>query len=67
MFHASIKPLFKKYQVDFHIFFQSMKTDHNGQIADYIAWSKFKQLERGESRPWDLLRQSISLSETEIK
>lgn len=66
-FNSSIKPLFKQHQKEFHIYFQSMKTDHNGQIADYIAWSKFKQLERGESRPWDLLRQSISFSETEIK
>ncbi len=65
-FNLSIKPLFKKHRKEFHIFFQSMKTDYNGQIADYIAWSKFKQLERGEYRPWNLLTQTIGPTEMEM-
>lgn len=65
-FKLSIKPMIKQYQIKVHIFFQSMKTDYNGQIADYIAWSKFKQLERGENRPWDLLTQSIGPTEMEM-
>lgn len=65
-FHASIKPIFKLRKGDFRVFFQSMKTDYNGQIADYVAWAKFKQLERGEHRPWQALSGSLMITEQEI-
>jgi hypothetical protein len=66
-FHASIKPLFKQHRRDFQLYFQSMKTDYNGQIADYVAWAKFKQLERDEHRPWEALNSSLTLTEQEIR
>ncbi len=65
-FKASIKPIIKRDQKKFHVHFQSMKADPNGQIADYIAWAKFKQLERGEHRPWELLARSIAPTEMEL-
>ena len=49
----------------FHVFFQRMLTDMNGQIADYLAWSKFVQLERGEERPWKSL--GLTLKPTEAR
>ena len=66
-FNMSIKPIIKQYQKHFQIFFQSMTTDYNGQIADYVAWAKFKQLERGEHRPWEALSRSLTLTEQEIR
>ncbi|MFM8842541.1 MAG: DUF3800 domain-containing protein [Actinomycetota bacterium] len=66
-FNLSIKPIIKKYRKKFHIFFQSMKTDFNGQIADYVAWAKFKQLESDEHRPWQALSRSLTITEQEIK
>lgn len=66
-FHASIKPLFKEFKRDFQVFFQSMKTDYNGQIADYVAWAKFKQLERDEHRPWQALTSSLTITEQQIR
>lgn len=65
-FKSSIKPMIKQYEKHFQIFFQSMKTDYNGQIADYVAWAKFKQLERGEHRPWQALSGSLMITEQEI-
>lgn len=65
-FKSSIKPITKRYRLQFQIYFQSVKTDHNGQIADYVAWAKFKQLERGENRPWDLLTRSIRPTEMDL-
>jgi hypothetical protein len=65
-FKSSIKQMIKQYEKQFRLFFQSMKTDYNGQIADYVAWAKFKQLERGEHRPWEALSRSLTLTEQEI-
>ena len=66
-FHASIKPIFKRRNGEFQVYFQSMKTDFNGQIADYVAWAKFKQLESDEHRPWQALSRSLTITEQEIK
>lgn len=66
-FKSSIKPIIKPYRIQFQIHFQSMKTDYNGQIADYVAWAKFKQLERGEHRPWRALSNSLVITESEIR
>jgi hypothetical protein len=66
-FRSSIKKLIKRYRMQFQIYFQSMKTDYNGQIADYVAWAKFKQLERGEHRPWQALSKSLVITESEVR
>jgi hypothetical protein len=38
------------------MYFHSVRTDYNGQIADYVGWAKYVQLERGEERPWNSLK-----------
>ena len=54
-FEAAIKPDLKAIGRPFRIFFHSVRTDYNGQIADYVGWAKYVQLERGEGRPWTAL------------
>jgi hypothetical protein len=66
-FHLSIKSHLRLMRHSFHIYFHSMKTDLNGQIADYVAWAKFKQLERGEHRPWQVLNNSLVITQREIR
>ena len=66
VFHASVKPILKKINKPFQLYFQSMKVDMNGQIADYVAWSKFVALERGEMRPWESLSKSLKPTAQEI-
>ena len=65
-FQGVIKPELKALGKPFHLFFQRMETDMNGQIADYIAWSKFVQIERMEMRPWQSLEMSIKPSDFNI-
>jgi hypothetical protein len=65
-FHGVIKPELKALGKPFHIYFQKMLTDMNGQIADYVAWSKFVQIERYELRPWDNLGISLKPSDFNI-
>ncbi len=43
----------------FHIYFQRLISDGNGQIADYICWAKYVELERNELRPWTALQNSL--------
>ncbi len=43
-----------------------MVTYMNGQIADYVAWSKFVQLERNELRPWTSLTSTLQPSDFNI-
>jgi hypothetical protein len=50
-FMAAVKPELKLIKKPFRIYFHQMKTDANGQIADYICWAKFVELERNELRP----------------
>lgn len=50
----------------FHVFFHPMNSDFNGQIADYVAWAKFRQLERGDDGPWKILSQSLKPTEQNI-
>lgn len=64
-FLALLKPVLKELG-PFLLFFHSMKSDMNGQIADYVAWGKFKQLERFEPRPWNSLRRSLNPLEREV-
>ena len=65
-FHGVIKPELKALRKSFRIYFQKMVTDMNGQIADYVAWSKFVQLERNELRPWMSLASTLRPSDFNI-
>lgn len=65
-FHGVIKPELKALGKPFHVYFQKMVTDMNGQIADYVAWSKFVQLERNELRPWRSLDSTLRPSDFDI-
>ena len=65
-FEGVIKPELKKLGIRFNIYFHSMKTDSNGQIADYIAWAKYVSLERSENRPWSALSQNLKPSDFNI-
>jgi hypothetical protein len=65
-FHGVIKPELKAMRKPFHIYFQKMVTDMNGQIADYVAWSKYVQLERRELRPWESINASLRPSDFNI-
>jgi len=53
-----LKPELKKLGLPFRLYFHRMSTEYNGQIADYICWSKFISLERNEQRPWAALQLS---------
>ena len=66
VFHAAVKQQLKALGKPFHLYFQPMIADMNGQLADYVSWSKFVQLERGEGRPWAAVRQSLTVTEQEL-
>ena len=66
VFHKAIKREMRKQQVPTYLYFQQLKFDFNGQIADYVAWAKFKQLERDENRPWESLMESLQPTEQNI-
>jgi len=51
-----LKPELKKLGIPFGLYFHRMSTEYNGQIADYISWSKYVSLERNEPRPWAALQ-----------
>lgn len=48
------------------VLFHPVSTDFNGQIADYVAWAKFRQLERGDYGPWTLLSRTLKPTEQHI-
>ena len=50
-FLGQVKPALQKLGRPYRIYFQSVKFDFNGQIADYIAWAHYVSLERNEQRP----------------
>lgn len=58
-FMAAVKPELKRLRKPFRIYFHQMKTDANGQIADYICWAKYVELERNESRPWQAIQRTL--------
>lgn len=66
-FNAAVKTELKEAKIAFNMFFHPMNSDFNGQIADYVAWAKFRQLERDDGEPLKLLRHAIDLSEEEIQ
>lgn len=51
-----LKPYLKSKKIDYRIYFQSVKFDANGQVADYLAWSNFVAAERQEMRPLAALK-----------
>ena len=65
-FMAAVKPELKGLGKPFRIYFHQMKTDANGQIADYICWAKYVVLERNENRPWDSIQQTLKPTSSNI-
>ena len=65
-FEGMIKPELKKTGIPFNLYFHPMSTENNGQIADYISWAKYVELERKESRPWSSLKLQLKPSEFNI-
>jgi len=59
-FRASTKALFGTLEGSSFVFFHSVHMDFNGQIADYIAWAHYVNLERGEVRPTNALPKRLS-------
>jgi hypothetical protein len=54
-FLKEIKPILKAIGKPYAIYFHKMISDFNGQIADYCAWAKYVELERGELRPMEAI------------
>lgn len=50
-FKAAVKPQLKQLPVPFRLVFHPVKSDLNGQIADYFSWAWFRHLERGDPEP----------------
>lgn len=50
-FLKAVKPLLKGLHKPFHVAFHPVKSDLNGQIADYFAWSMFRNLEVDDPEP----------------
>ncbi|HEX8389867.1 MAG TPA: hypothetical protein VF597_00410 [Candidatus Saccharimonadales bacterium] len=50
-FLGELKPELKKLGKPYRIYFHRTLSDFNGQLADYLAWSKYVSLERNELRP----------------
>lgn len=65
-FQGAIKRELKALHKPFHLYFHKMVTDMNGQIADYVAWSKFVLVERNEARPWHELMTSVKPTEANL-
>jgi len=51
----SLKPELKTSLIKYSIYFHSMSSDPNGQIADYICWANYVFFERNEKRPLENL------------
>ncbi|WP_211090494.1 DUF3800 domain-containing protein [Nesterenkonia sedimenti] len=50
-----VKPKIKSLGVPFHVMFHPVKSDLNGQIADYLAWSTYRWLENEDPGPLEAL------------
>lgn len=66
VFHLSLKSHLKSLNKPVELVFQSLKLDMNGQVADYVAWAKFRQLEREDHEYWNLLAATLRPSEWEV-
>lgn len=65
-FEGILKPELKKINIPFNIYFHPMSTENNGQVADYISWAKYVELERSELRPWGSLMTKLQPTELDI-
>ncbi len=65
-FEGILKPELKKMNIPFNIYFHPMSTENNGQVADYISWAKYVELERSELRPWGSLIPKLRPTELNI-
>jgi len=65
-FEGVIKPELKNLNIPFNLYFHPMSTEVNGQVADYISWSKYVELERNELRPWRALSTKLQPTEFNI-
>ncbi|MGZ9830196.1 DUF3800 domain-containing protein [Tsukamurella ocularis] len=54
-FNAAVKPELKKLNVPFRVLFHPVKSEANGQIADYFSWSWYRRLEAGDNEPCERL------------
>lgn len=50
-FKAAVKPHLKQLSVPFRLVFHPVKSDLNGQIADYFSWAWFRHIERNDPEP----------------
>jgi hypothetical protein len=50
-FKAAVKPRLKQLPVPFRLVFHPVKSDLNGQIADYFSWAWFRHIERKDPEP----------------
>ncbi|WP_027505959.1 DUF3800 domain-containing protein [Rhodococcus sp. UNC23MFCrub1.1] len=50
-FKAAVKPKLKEMKVSFRLLFHPVKSDLNGQIADYYSWIAFRALESKDLAP----------------
>lgn len=65
-FQVAMRQELKDLGKPFHIFFHPIKSDFIGQIADHVAWAKFRQLERGDDGPWNLLSRTLRPTEQDF-
>ena len=55
LLRKSLSSLFESRERHLTVLFHPLSTDFNGQIADYVSWAKFRQLERDDSESWRLI------------
>jgi hypothetical protein len=65
-FLGRIKPLLKKFDKPYQIYFHKTAADFNAQIADYCSWAKYVSLERNENRPLGMLK-DFDVTTTQVK
>ncbi|QTJ64957.1 DUF3800 domain-containing protein [Rhodococcus sp. ZPP] len=50
-FKAAVKPKLKSLHVPFRLLFHPVKSDMNGQIADYFSWAWYRLVESHDEQP----------------
>lgn len=58
-FLSKLKGALNQTEADYKVYFQNVKYDLNGQMADYVAWAHYVSLERNELRPLNALPKSF--------
>lgn len=61
-----LKQLFLSLGIKNYVYFQSMKRDACGQVADYLAWSHFQSFERGSDEYLKKVIKAIDLKVSEF-